>query len=234
MQNWGSTVLNLETELGRRTFLAGMLAAGVLALPGCATVIGQSSSDDLVRRLLTLSTQRAFARLTQPEGFWDSAVARIDLPVLFGRPGSAAAAVMRTPAFREKLQHRLNLIAEDGARAAAPVVTQAVRNLTITDAVALLQGGRTAATTYLRQSVGAGLLNAMIPELDRAMQVAQDPILNTAISALTGVNMGDAAKALAIEAENAIWYEVGAAESAIRENPASSNDPSLIDAFRPA
>lgn len=219
--------------VGRRTVLAGFLATGVLTLPGCAT-IGKPSYTDVIENLLMLSSQRAFARLTQPDGFWDSQVARINLPTLFGRPGSVAEKVFRSPLFKEKLQHELNRMAEDGARVAAPLVYDAVRTLTVTDALALLRGGDTSATTFLRQSMASGLVNAMIPELGRVMRVAEDPVLGTAINALTGVNLADAAHALALEADNAIWYEIGAQEADIRAHPESANDPALIGALRAA
>lgn len=215
----------------RRAMLAGLLASGALALSGCASM-GRMSYTEAVRRLMELASQRAFARLTAPDGFWNSAVARIDLPVLFGKPGSAAAKVLKSPLFREKLQHVLNNLAEDGARRAAPLVAEAARNISIADALALLKGGRTAAATYLRQAMGPALVNAMIPELDQAMRAAEDPLLNQAIKALAGVDIKDAAHALALEADNAIWYEIGAMEAEIRENPEATNDPVLIAALR--
>ena len=237
MRSWGSGVNEaLEGGIGRRSILAGIFTTGVLmALPGCTTIgstLGKPTATELVERLLLVSSQRAFARLTQPEGFWDSTVARIDLPVLFGKPGSKVAKILKSAAFREKLQHELNLIAEDGARVAAPLVYEAVRGLTVTDALALLRGGDTAATTFLRQSMGASLVNAMIPELGRVMQATEDPLLNQAISVLTGVDLNDAAHALALAADNAIWYEIGAQETEIRQNPDSTNDPALIAALK--
>ncbi|WP_337192564.1 DUF4197 domain-containing protein [Novosphingobium silvae] len=232
MGNWGSCVDEaFKSGLGRRTFLGGIMASAALALPGCAT-LGRPSETDVIERLMLVSTQRAFARLTQPDGFWDSTVARIDLPVLFGKPGSRVAKVLKSPLFRERLQHELNTIAEDGARVAAPLVYDAVRGMTVSDALAILRGGDTAATTFLRQSMGASLVNAMIPELGRVMQATEDPLLNQAISALAGVNIGDAAHALALAADNAIWYEIGAQEGEIRRNPESTNDPMLIGALK--
>jgi len=182
--------------------------------------------------MLALSTQNAFSRLTAPDGFWDSAVARINLPVLFGKRGDIAQGILASDAFRERLQHQLNNIAEDGARKAAPVVADAVRTVGIANAVAILTGEPTAATTFLRGQMGPGLVNAMIPELEQAMRIARDPILSQAITALAGVNITDAAHALALEADNAIWYEIGAEEARIRENPQSTNDPLLIGALR--
>jgi len=216
--------------VSRRVLLAGASAAAVLALPGCAS-LGGFSLVDAVRRLLTLSTQNAFARLTQNDGFWNSAVARIGLPTLFGKRGTIIEGILGSTAFRDQLQKRLNNIAESGARAAAPVVAEAVRNIGIDNAVAIIKGEPTAATSFLRASMGPGIINAMIPAIGDAMRVANDPIIGQALSALTGVKLGDAAHALALEADNAIWYEIGASEADIRANPEKTNDALLIAAL---
>lgn len=215
-------------SVGRRALLGGGgLLAAALLLPGCATVGGQPvfSYEDAVRRLLEISTRNAFARLTAPDGFWDSTVARVNLPVLFGKRGSIMAGILKSPAFREQLQHRLNVIAEDGARAAAPLVADTVRTIGIQNAMALATGDATAATSFLRAQMGPALVNAMIPELDRLMRVVDDPVIGQALSLLAGVDVADAAHALALEADNAIWYEIGAEEAAIRKDPAKAGDP---------
>ena len=216
-----------NSAFARRNFLTGAAAISLLALPGCST-IGGFSYVEAVRRLLTLATQNAFARLTREDGFWNSAVARINLPTLFGSRGGIAQTILTSALFREKLQRRLNRFAEAGARRAAPVVADAVRTIGIENAVALLKGGPTAATTFLRDGMGPGVVNAMIPALDDVMRAADDPILGQALSVLAGVDISDAAHALAIEADNAIWYEIGAAEADIRKDPQSTNDPLLI------
>jgi hypothetical protein len=224
--------LGATNMLHRRSLLAaGAAAAGLLLLPACATTgggLGPLSYDEIVRRLLERATVNAFARLTAPDGFWDSAVARINLPVLFGKRGTVMQGILRGPAFRQELQHRLNIIAEDGARAAAPLVADTVRTIGIQNAYALLTGDPTAATTFLRSQMGPQLVNAMIPELDRLMRVVDDPLVGQALSALTGVNVADAAHALALEADNAIWYEIGAEEANLRKN---QSDPALARAL---
>jgi hypothetical protein len=225
------TVLDVRAPLHRRGLLAaGAAAAGLLLLPACTTGggLGPLSYDEIVRRLLERATMNAFARLTQPDGFWDSAVARINLPVLFGKRGSVMQGILRTPAFREQLQHRLNIIAEDGARAAAPLVADTVRTIGIQNAYALVTGDATAATSFLRSQMGPSLVNAMIPELDRVMRVVDDPLVGQALALLTGVDVSAAAHALALEADNAIWYEIGAEEANLRKNP---SDPALARAL---
>lgn len=218
-------------SINRRNFLEGAAAAALLALPGCASM-GKISFVEAVHRLLTLSAQNAFARLTEPDGFWDSTVARIELPVLFGKRGGVVQGILTSGPFREKLQHRLNIVAEAGARRAAPVVADAIRTIGVENAVAILKGEPTAATTFLRDGMGPGLVNAMIPALDDALRLADDPIINQAVSVLAGVDLSSVAHALALEADNAIWYEIGAAEAEIRENPERTNDPVLIAALK--
>jgi hypothetical protein len=236
MQDWGRNSEKVA-QVSRRGVLASGLALSSLAvLPGCATM-GSAASDTnftaVIRRLLDLSTQRAFASLTADGGFWNSAVARVDMPTLFGKSSGAFKGVLSSKPFRETLQRQLNTFAEDGARRAAPVVAEAVRNISIPDAYAVLRSEEpTAATTLLRSAMGPALVNAMIPELDEAMRAADNPIISQALSALSGVNVDDAAKALALEADNAIWYQIGAEESKIRQNPASTNDPLLIGALK--
>lgn len=222
----------------RRAILLGTAAAGAVALlPGCSGMGGLGGTPalaDVVRRLLEVSTRMAFAQLTAPDGFWTSTVARIELPVLFGRPGGVMQGVLSSRPFRDQLQKKLNNLAEVGARRAAPVVADAVRSLTVADAVAVIRGGPTAATSLLRQQMGAGLVNAMIPALDDALRAADDPLIGQAMKLLTGVDLGQVGHALALNADNAIWYEIGNAETGIRRNPESSNDPVLIAALKGA
>lgn len=221
----------ITTSLARRSFLAGTAASGLLLLPGCASV-GGFSMVEAIRRLLMLSSERAFARLTAPGGFWDSEVARFDLPVLFTGSGGTIRNLLASTVFKNQLQKQLNLLAEKGAERAAPVVYDAVRSISIADAVGIVRGGPTAATTFLRSAMGPALINAMIPGLSDALRVSSDPILGQAIRALSGVDIGGVAQAVANRADNSIWYQIGAEESAIRANPESTNDPVLIGVLK--
>lgn len=218
-------------SFARRDMLAGAALIGLLALPGCASM-ERRGYINAVERLLRHASENAFARLTAPDGFWNSAVARIELPVLFGRRGGVLQGILTSEPFRERLQRRLNTFAEEGAERAAPVVADAVRAIGRENAMALLRGGPTEATSFLRQRMGPALVNAMIPALEDAMRVANDPLIGQAIMLLAGVDLGDVAHALALSADNAIWYEIGNAESEIRANPETTGDRELIAALR--
>jgi hypothetical protein len=222
----GSSIL-----LERRAFLAAA-ATGVLALQACATT-ANVDYPDVVQRLLSAASRNAFARLVEPDGFWNSGVAQVEVPVLFTKGGREIRSLMRNDAFRDQLHHRLNILAEPGAIHAAPVVADAIRALGLNrrNAETVIRGGRTAATTMLRARMGPALVNAMIPGLENALRLANDPVVARALSALKGVGITDAAHALALTVDNAIWYQIGAEETRIRQNPVQTNDPVLIAAF---
>ena len=219
------------TSIARRSFLVGTAGAGALLLPGCAS-LGGFSMVDALKRLLTLSSERAFAKLTAPGGFWDSEVARFELPTLFSSSGGVLRGLLTSGPFKNQLQKQLNIVAEKGAERAAPVVLEAVRGISIPDAVGIVRGGPTAATSYLRSQMGPAMINSMIPGLTDALRVSGDPILGQAIKALSGVDLGSVAQSIANRADNSIWYQIGAEETGIRANPESTRDPLLIGVFK--
>lgn len=219
------------TIIARRGFLVGTVGAGALLLPGCASM-GGFSMVDAIKRLLTLSSEQAFAKLTAPGGFWDSEVARFELPTLFSSSGGVLRSLLTSGPFKNQLQKQLNIVAEKGAERAAPVVLEAVRNISVPDAIGIVRGGPTAATSYLRSQMGPALINSMIPGLTDALRVSSDPILGQAIKALSGVDVGSVAQSIANRADNSIWYQIGAEEGAIRANPESTRDPLLIGVFK--
>lgn len=220
-----------KTLLGRRKFLAGMGAGGaLLALPGCESM-GGFSMVDAVRRLLYLSSERAFARLTAPGGFWDEQVAQIGLSNMLGTRGGVVSSILTSTIFKERLEGAFADIAIEGAERAAPIVTDAVRMIGIQNAIALINGGPTAATGFLRDSMGTTLVEAMVPELGQAMRIASDPLVGELLAGLTGINISGVAQNISATVDNAIWSEMGAEESAIRANPRATNDPLLIGAL---
>ncbi len=55
----------MDSTLTRRSLIGAGLALPLLTLPGCAAGIGGFSLEGAIRRLLTVSSQRAFAQLVQ-------------------------------------------------------------------------------------------------------------------------------------------------------------------------
>lgn len=215
------------SPLGRRSFMVGIASVTLLALPGCET-IQRYSLIDAIRRLLQLSANNAFARLMEPGGFWDNQLVRLDLPDLIGSRGNVLSNILTSVVFKDRLQREFNKVAERGARRAAPMVADAVRTIGIENARAILDGGPTAASAFLRGSMGNGLIEAMVPELGEALRLSQEPLVGQALAALTGVDVSTVARDFSADVDAAIWKEIGREETAIRANPRATNDPILI------
>lgn len=221
----------LGSDASRRKVLAGMLVgAAALALPACQSLPGFSLTE-AIRRLLMTSSENAFARLTAPDGFWDEQVAKVGLSNLLGTRGDVLSDILTSTLFKDRLSDAFADIAIEGSYRAAPIVADAVRVIGIENAEALVRGGPRAATAFLQGEMGGQLIEAMVPELGRAIEIASDPLVAQLIDGLTGTDVGGIAQRLAGNVNDTIWEEIGFEEEAIRRDPRSTNDPLLIGVF---
>ena len=215
----------------RRSLLAGAAGgAALLMLPACATT-GGFSMDEAVRRMLLLASENAFARLTAPGGYWDEQVARLGLANVLGARGDVLSRVLTSALVKDRLEERFAGFAIDASFRAAPVVTDAIRMIGFENALALVRGGPSAASGYLRQEVGTALLDAMVPELGDALRLSRDPLIGQTLSALAGVDVAGVADRFGRQVDDAIWGEIAREEAAIRANPERTRDPAIIGVF---
>ena len=223
----------MDQLLTRRRLLAGALAFPCLALPACTTVgdFAGPGLGEAIRRLLTSSSQRAFATLLREEGFFADDLARVDLPGQLARGGTIAAALLRTVAVQQQLLRVMNRAATEAAEAAAPVIYGHIRNMSITDALGLARGGPTAATEYLQRSLGTAIVDAMFPGIGPALRLFDNGVVNQLAQAATGMTFAGLQRHVAEEAAEGIYAAIGREEAAIRANPASVDDPLIRSLF---
>jgi hypothetical protein len=215
----------------RRHFLVGSAAAALLSLPGCSSM-GGISFTEAIRRLLVLSSERAFARLAAPGGYWDEAVGRIGLERIFGARGDVLGRILTSRLFKDRLEDAAADVAVRGSYRVAPIVAETVRTIGIQNAVDLIRGGSSAATGFLRSAMGDGLIETMVPEVGEGLRIARDPLVGQVLAALSGVDVGQVARGFSREVDEVIWHEIAVEEAAIRADPASTRDPLLIAALK--
>ncbi len=213
----------------RRSVLGMGAAAGLLALPGCSSLPGLSLTE-AVKRLLTLSSQNAFAELLQPNGFFDSQVARIAVPDSLGgsRVTNIATALLRSKPIQDRLLLQVNRAAETGADLAAPIVAETIRNMSISDALAIINGGPRAATSLLQGQLGNTLVERMLPGIGNGLRLFDNEIINLVLSQATNVDFSSISRDVSNKVSDAIYRSIGAQEASIRANPRATNDPLLI------
>jgi hypothetical protein len=222
-------------ELARRRLIAAGLVLPLLALPGCATRLGDLVDlEPAIRRLLTLSSQRAFARLLADEGFFRDDLARIQPPPQLGGSSvtAALAVALGTRAVQDRLLRVVNKAAEEGAERAAPVVYDSIRDMTITDALSIVRGGPTAATDYFAQAMGERIFDAIFPGVGEALRLAENGVIQRVLQIATGINFPGLQADVTRKTSTAIYRAMGREEAAIRADPNAAGDPLLAGMFR--
>lgn len=219
-------------NINRRNFLAAGGAAAMLALPGCSSLPALSLTE-AVKRLLTLSSQNAFAELMQPNGFFDSQVARISVPDRLGgtRVTNIATAMLRSKPIQKRLLKQVNRAAEKGAELAAPVIADTIRGMSIADAAAIIRGGDRAATDLLQSQLGTSLATQILPGVSQGLNLFDNEIINLVLGQVSDINFADISQDVTAKVSDAVYRSIGAQEAKIRANPQATNDPVLIAAF---
>jgi hypothetical protein len=219
-----------DQSLTRRRLIVAGCTLPLLALPGCATRLGDLFNlEDAVRRLLTLSSQRAFAQLLTEEGFFRDELARVSLPSPLGGRGIAStlAVALGNRAVQDRLLRVVNVAAAEAADAAAPVIYDSIRNMSISDALGLVRGGPTAATDFLQRSMGEAIVNVMFPQVGEALRIAEGGLVGRALRYATGIDFAGLQADVTRKAANGIYRAIGREEAAIRANPQGAGDPVL-------
>jgi len=151
------------TRAGWRVALCGavLIAAGCTSgdLAGLRSVLGSGSRGELttptivdgLKEALAVGTARAVAEASKPGGYLDNADIRIPLPEQVQKVGDVLHKV-GLGAQVDLLEQKMNEAAQEAATGAAPVVGDAIRQMTFADAKAILTGGDTAATDCLRRT----------------------------------------------------------------------------------
>lgn len=219
-------------SVSRRAIITAAAISPILLLPACSQGLGLSLVD-AIRRLLSLSAQRAFAGLVRENGFYDDAVARISVPDALGgaRASGIAGVILGSGAFKSRLTKQVNRAAEKGADLAAPIVAEAVMSLGIDDAARIVSGGGSGATDLLKVAMGNALFSKMLPGIDNGLRLFDSPVINEALKQVTNIDFAGLRDDISQKASDGIYRAIGREEIAIRADPASTNDALIMGVF---
>jgi hypothetical protein len=118
------------------------------------------------------SASRAVAQLGASGGFLDNAKVKIPLPESIRRVESG----LRLMGMGKQADERvlsMNRAAEMAVKEAAPVLANAVKQMSVQDAKGILTGGDTAATEYFRRATSAELTQKFMPIVKQATAKVQ-------------------------------------------------------------
>lgn len=153
----------------------------MLLASSCGTTTGifkdtggltQSEIASGLKEALTIGSQNSSNRLSVVDGFFNSQLHKIWMPAEAQKVEKALRAV-GLGATVDKAILAMNRAAEDAAKTAGSIFVDAIRQMTIQDAVRILRGGDTAATAYFRDKTTATLFNTFKPVINNALAKTQ-------------------------------------------------------------
>lgn len=193
-----------------------------------------------LKEALTIGTQNATGILSATDGYFGDAAVKILLPE---EAQVITKNISRLPggeALVDKVVLGINRAAEEAAKEAAPIFINAVKTMTITDAMAILGGGNHAATEYFRAKTKNDLVALYASKISYAIdqklvgdlsaqsswdlltgkwnQVAKSPL--GALASLTPVDT-DLSQYLTEKAIDGLFLKIALEEEQIRTNPAA-------------
>jgi hypothetical protein len=129
------------------------------------------STDEIVSGLkeaLSLGAQKSAGQLSAADGFFKDAAVKILLP----EQAQKVEKTLRNLGMGKMVDDAIlsvNRAAEDAAKSASPIFVNAVKKMSIQDAVGILRGTDTAATSYLKKTTTPDLTTAFRPVIDTSL-----------------------------------------------------------------
>ena len=228
-----------------------LLVSSIFCLSSCAdlqTIMNNTqqssgssalSSLDIsngLKQALELGIAQGVDLLSQKDGYYGNSLAKI----LFPEPLQKVDNTLRSiglGSLSDEGVKLLNRAAEDAVTEAKPIFINAVKNLSFSDATAILTGGKNAATDYLKKTTTQSLIQAFSPKIQASLgKVGADQVWSSiidkynAVPLVTKVNP-DLTSYVTEKAIDGLFLQIAQKEEDIRTNVASRTTPLLQKVF---
>lgn len=186
-------------------------------------VLSDAEVAEGLKEALRVGTDTAVYNGSKENGYFGNALIKILLPPE-ADPILQAVNLIGGQGVVDNVVLKLNKAAEEAAVEATPIFVDAITNLTITDALTILNGNETAATDYLNTNTSVGIHSAFEPKIENALssvgaQQAWESLIGAynQIPLLDPVN-ADLANYTTGKAKDGLFHLVGEEEKLIRQD----------------
>jgi hypothetical protein len=213
-------------------------APGPAAGGAAAAGLSQGEVAGGLKEALTVGIRRAVDLLGQPGGFLDNPAVRIPLPPALQQVESGLRAVGQGWV-ADQLVATMNRAAERAVPETVGIFTDAIRSMTLDDAMGILGGPDDAAARYLRRTSGDRLQAAIRPIVEDATAAVNLTAAYKRMTAGVGGMLGglldpgslDLDGYVTGKAVDGLFVQLGREEGRIRENPAARSTELLQKVF---
>lgn len=208
----------------------GLCAGLLICANAMALSLGDLSQKDAtggIKDALTQSAQVAVKQLGTPGGFSNNPDVKIELPGKLGKVASKMKAFGMGEQV-EQLETSMNQAAEAAVVQAQPILVNAVKNMSVSDAKGILSGGNDSATQYLNKSSREQIRAKFLPIVKQATDkvgLAQKYNAFAGQAATFGVLDAKSANIenyVTEQALDGLFEMIGKQEATIRQNPAAA------------
>ncbi len=214
--------------------------SGILQKAGKLVEPQQLNSADIsagLKEALTLGAEKGCAELSKHDGFFKNAARKIAMPPEVQKIESTIRSVGLNQ-LADAFILSLNRAAEDACKTAAPILIQAIKDMTVSDGISILRGNERAATEYLRNKTQATLAQEFKPTIQTSLATVQATKywdqLNKAYQSIPFSNKKtnpDLADYVTEKALQGIFDEIALHEKEIRTNPVARTSALLKSLF---
>ena len=199
---------------------------------------GALSNEEIINGLkeaLQVGAENGTKKLSALDGFFKDAAIKILMP----EEVKQAEQKLRNLGMGKLVDDAIlsmNRAAEDAAKSATPIFVQAIKEMSIQDAVSILKGKDTAATHYLKDKTTASLAAAFQPVIEASLhKVNATKYWNAVFSAYNKFSFNkvnpDLSAYVTGKALSGIFYQIGLEEQKIRKDPMARTTELLKKVF---
>lgn len=206
-------------------------------LPANNTPVTETEATQGIREALDMGVGRGISLLNKEDGFFGNEAYKVLLPAEAQRI-EATMRQLGMSAMVDKAILQINRAAEDAVGYARPIFADAIKELTITDALNIIRGQNDAATQYFKQKTTDKLATAFLPVIKSSLEKFSatkyySDVINTYNRFPTTINKinPDLPSYVAGKTVDALFDQVAKEEAAIRANPAARTTQILKRVF---
>lgn len=200
----------------------------------------QLSNTDIVNGLkeaLTLGAQKSASKLSAVDGFFKDAALKILLPPEAQKISDMVSKIPGGNKLVDDAILSMNRAAEDAAKSAAPIFIDAIKKISINDAIGILKGNDTAATHYLKSNTINPLTIAFKPTIEQSLaKVNATQYWNSLMSAYNKFPFNkkinpDLSAYVTEKTISGVFTQIAVEEQKIRKDPAAQVTNTLKKVF---
>lgn len=215
------------------------VVAASLPMPAQALDLSSLTQSDAtagVKAALEKGAQTAVSSLGKTDGFLGNSEVKIPLPSAMQKAQKVMKLMGKQKEF-DALETNINRAAEAAVPEAQTLLTNAIKNMTVSDAKSVLSGGDDSVTTFFREKTQTDMFNKFLPivtQYTEKLGLAQQYNSLAGQASKLGVVSSDDAKIenyVTNKAMDGLYKMIAAEEKSIRADPVGTGSAILKKVF---